>query len=270
MNFRRHELTLDEKVKRKYFRLAVFKGKGGSQTSTTTRNIPAQTANEATLENGLMNYNTTGLNNASNVLNKAINSADSTYNPDYSTLANNYNNSLSSALSSYSNGMSDVLNGKLSDSYTSNREKALNSELSSTVGSAISGLANRGILNSSVTNNALNNISQNASNALASEYSSDLAQQANLLGQNYSNQVSNTNNVLSGNESAQSSSYTKPNSLFSYASSLATPAQNMYNTMYSGRMNSGGTTTTQSGDSGKGGFWSGVGGIGSALITRGK
>jgi hypothetical protein len=41
----------------------------------------------------------------------------------------------------------------------------------------------------------------------------------------------------------------------------------MYNTMYSGRMNSGGTTTTQqSSGGGKDGFWGGVGQIGAAAI----
>lgn len=244
MNIRTHELSIDEKIKRKYFRLAVFKGKGGSQTSTTTRNIPAQTANEATLENGLMGYNTTGLNNASNVLNNGVNSIDSTYNPDWSFLSNNYNKTMNNV----SNGFSDLTNGNLPSTYAAARQQALNSDLNSTVGSAISGLANRGILNSSVTNNALNNISQNASDSLAKSYSSDLSTYANLLSQ----QSNNASNTLSGNATAQQSSYYEPTSLLSYASQLATPSQNMYNTMYSGRMGTSGTTQTQSSNNGKG------------------
>ena len=47
---------------------------GGGESSTTTRNIPEETADEAKLKNGLMGYNTTGLNNAANILGKAVSS----------------------------------------------------------------------------------------------------------------------------------------------------------------------------------------------------
>lgn len=50
-----------------------------------------------------------------------------------------------------------------------------------TVGNAITGLADRGILNSTTTTGALNNISQNAANSLASQYNQDLSSQSQLL-----------------------------------------------------------------------------------------
>lgn len=232
--------------------------KGGSST-TTTRNIPAQTANEAILENGLMKYDTTGLNNASGILNNALSSLKNTVNPDWNTLSNDYNKTMSSVTSGYN----DLANGTLPTSYATARQQALNSDLTGTVGNAISNLGSRGILNSSVTNNALNNISQNASDTLAKNYTSDLSTMANLLGQ----KANNASNVLTNNASAEQNSYYKPSQLFNYASQLSNPAQNMYTNMYNGRMGSGGTTTTQS-DGGKGGLWSGVGSIGSALIKK--
>jgi hypothetical protein len=239
------------------FDLQLFGDGGGTQT--TTRNIPAESAEEAQLKSGLMGYDTTGLNNAASVLQKAISSIGNAYTPNWSNLENNYNNTMNNV----SNGYSSLANGELPSTYAAARQQALNSDLQSTVGSSISSLANRGILNSSVTNSALNNISQNASNTLAKNYSSDLSNYANLL----NSQAANAANTLSGNATGQSSSYVPASSLFSYASQLASPAQNMWSTMYSGRMNSGGTTTTQS-DDGKGGLWSGIGSLGSAYVTK--
>lgn len=240
----------------------IFGGDDSSATQTTERNIPAETAEESQLKNGLMGYNTTGLNNAASILSKAISSIGNAYTPDWSTLAKNYNNTMSGVNSGYST----LANGEMPTAYATARQKALNSDLQGTVGNSISSLANRGILNSSVTNNALNNISQNASDTLAKNYTTDLTTQANLL----NSQASNAASTLSGNATAQTASYVPASSLFSYASQMATPAQNMWNTMYSGRMNSGSTTTTQTNsDDGKGDFWSGVGAIGSTAIKAG-
>ena len=230
---------------------------GGGESSTTTRNIPEETADEAKLKSGLMGYNTTGLNNAANILGKAVSSIGNAYTPSWQNLASNYNNTMAGVNSGYSS----LANGSLPSTYAAARQQALNSDLQGTVGNSISSLANRGILNSSVTNSALNNISQNASDTLAKNYSSDLSTYANLL----NSQASNAANTLSGNAAAQTASYVPASSLFSYASQLASPAQNMWNTMYSGRMNSAGTTTTQS-DDGKGNIWGAAGQIGAAAI----
>ena len=43
------------------------------------------------------------------------------------------------------------------------------------------GPASRGIVNSSITDNALNDISKNASNTLAAQYSNDLAKRLHLI-----------------------------------------------------------------------------------------
>lgn len=264
MNIRTGKYSIDEQIKKKYFHLCHFKG--GSST-TTTRNIPAQTATEADLESGLAKYDETGLNNASNTLSNANSAISSTYNPDYSMLASNYNNSLASALSNYNNTMSGLNNGELPSSYATNEEKAINSELSGTMGNTISSLANRGILDSSVTDNALNSLSQNVSDSLAKNYTNDLSTASNLANSTYSNNVSNANNLLSGNESAQSSSYTQPSELFSYANDEYSPANSLFDALYNGRMGTSGETTTTS-NSGKGSTWQALGTIGAAAIGK--
>ena len=340
MNFWRETAT--DKTYRRYFRHAHFKG-GSSQT--TTKNVPAQSANEANLEKGLMSYNTTGLANSSNLLNQGINALAKTYNPEWENMAANYKTDINAYndqyykrsndyLNDYQGTMADALglyktssgnflgdyqgdmagvndqytslaNGFLPSIYSDNRQKALNADLASTVGSSISALGGRGILNSSITSSALNNISQNASNTLANNYSSDLQTASGLLGAKvnnaanyYNNRMNNANglfnntssysgnlfnnqmselngqydratqsqkNMFEASSGAQNASYAPTTSLFNYASQMATPAQNMYNTMYTGRMNSAGTTT--SAKDGGASTWGAVGSIGSAAIA---
>ena len=286
------------------FDLQLFGGLFGgddSSTTTTERNIPDETPEEAALKNALLPYVQQALSGASSTLSKGLSSLNNTYNPDWSSQISNYtsgtnsnlsnyNNSIATALANYNSGMSgvskgysDLASGNLPSSYAAARQQALNSDLQSTVGSAISSLANRGIVDSSITNSALNNISQNASDTLAKNYSSDLSTAANLLGQQasslgniysansgtakslYDSTADTLNNNFTNTAKAQMASYMPTSSLLSYASQLYSPASNMWSNMYNGRMNSAGTTTTQSGG-GKDGFWSGVGQIGAAAI----
>lgn len=285
------------------FDLQLFGGLFGDdeQTSTTTRNIPDETPEEAALKNALLPYVQQSLSGASSTLSKGLSSLNNTYNPDWSSQISNYtsgtnsnlsnyNNSTASALANYNSGMSgvskgysDLASGNLPSSYAAARQQALNSDLTSTVGSTISSLADRGIVDSSITNSALNNISQNASDTLAKDYSQDLLTEERLLGQQasnlgniysansgaaqnlYSSTADTLNNNFANTAKAQTASYTPTSALLSYSNQLYSPASNMWSNMYSGRMNSAGTTTTQSGG-GKDGFWGGVGALGSAAI----
>lgn len=317
---------------------------GGGTTTTSSRNIPGQTATEANLENGLAKYATTGLNNSTGLLNAANNSLGGTTNVNWNNLLNNYNGTMSNSLSDYanssknnlsnyansansnlanyntasnnalnsynntmsnvSNGYSSLANGQLPSSYATARQQALNSDLTSTVGNAINSLGNRGIVNSSVTNAALNDVTNDAANTLAKNYTSDLNTQSNLLGQQannasnqynsnlsnaqnqftnasntasnlynnqsgaasnlYNNQTNNAASTLAGNSAAQQSSYYTPSQLLSYANSEYSPASNLYNTMYSGRMGTSGITQTS--NDGGAGTWNAVGQLGSAAI----
>lgn len=88
------------------------------------------------------------------------------------------------------NAMDSITNGQLPAAYSEARRQALNNDLQATVGNAVSGLASRGIVNSSITDNALNDISKNASNTLAAQYSNDLGQAAALNSQAFNNSLS--------------------------------------------------------------------------------
>lgn len=101
-------------------------------------------------------------------------------------LANEYNG----ALLKNQNAMDSITNGQLPTAYADARRQALNNDLQATVGNAVSGLASRGIVNSSITDNALNDISKNASNTLAAQYASDLNQAAALNSQAFNNSLS--------------------------------------------------------------------------------
>ena len=101
-------------------------------------------------------------------------------------LASEYNG----ALLKNQNAMNSITNGQLPTAYADARRQALNNDLQATVGNAVSGLASRGIVNSSITDSTLNDISKNASNTLAAQYANDLNQAAALNSQAFNNSLS--------------------------------------------------------------------------------
>lgn len=100
-------------------------------------------------------------------------------------LASEYN----TAMQNNSTAMQGLLNGVLPSSYAENRQKALQADLTNTVGNTLSGLASRGIINSSQADSAFNDISRNASNTLAAQYGNDMQTAAGLAGQAYNSQL---------------------------------------------------------------------------------
>lgn len=104
-------------------------------------------------------------------------------------LASEYN----TAMQNNSTAMQGLLNGVLPSSYAENRQKALQSDLTNTVGNTLSGLASRGIINSSQADSAFNDISRNASNTLAAQYGNDMQTAAGLAGQAYNSQLAGIN-----------------------------------------------------------------------------
>jgi hypothetical protein len=236
--------------------------KGGTKT-VQSRTIPNQTASEAQLQNNLMWTALPGLQQSANLQNQANTAVGNTYNPNYTNLAGNYNTTMGNVASGYQG----LISGNLPSQYAANRQAALQTDLDNTIGSSINSLANRGVLNSSVTNKSLQGISNSVADTLAKNYTSDINTVSGLLGQ----QANQAQNALQGNAQAQQASYFQPSQLFDYAQGQYAPASNLFNTMYSGRMGSGGTTTTQSG--GKGGLGGALGsvvGIGLGNSSFGK
>ena len=104
-------------------------------------------------------------------------------------LASEYN----TAMQNNNTAMQGLLNGVLPSSYAENRQKALQADLTNTVGNTLSGLASRGIINSSQAASAFNDISRNASNTLAAQYGNDMQTAAGLAGQAYNSQLAGIN-----------------------------------------------------------------------------
>lgn len=260
------------------FDLQLFGGGKGEEHSTSSREIPFATGNEKLLETGLLGYNTNGLNSASGVLNSGVSKIGDTYSPNWQNVLDKYNTSLGSALGDYTQGInkmydaySSLADGNLPAAYAKNRQAALQDDLDNTVGSTVNNLGNRGVINSSVTNKALSDISQNASDTLAKQYTQDLQTQSGLIG-NQSNTIANAYNTFSNAAQssfdntgvAQTGSYSQPTQYLSWANSLSSPAQSMWQNYYNGRMGTGTTSTTK--DDGGASTWGAIGQLGSAYI----
>ena len=72
---------------------------------------------------------------------------------------------------------------------------------------------------------------------------------------------------FNGAANAQANMFYVPGRMLDFAQNLYLPSQNQFNTMYSGRMQSGGTTTTTSQTGDNSGMWGAVGSLGSAFVT---
>lgn len=138
-----------------------------------------------------------GANNANNGYIGGIGNAMQTFQEGNKYLDSDYQK----AMADNAGIMSGLLSGDLPSAYAQNRQKALQSDLDATMGSALSSLADRGIINSSVAGQSMNDISKNAANALAANYTSDMGTAANLANASYNNQLNGLNGragLLSG------------------------------------------------------------------------
>ncbi len=184
--------------------------------------------------------------------------------------------------------------GNIPSTYQTNMENSIRSALENTMGKTVNSLGNRGVINSSVTNEALNDIEKNAADTVAQQYQQNINQSADLLGrqndtlgnalnqqaQYAQQQFENTQNNNSQNSGLYSNlinSAAQPIATAAAAQEAAiTPAQSLWNSSLGlngaslGALNAasgkGTTTSTQTMSGGGGGFFSGLlGGIGSYL-----
>ena len=151
-----------------------------------------QTAANNQLVQGLIpqvNANTDANAAANNRFSGLLGNAIQSMSQGNKELASEYN----AAMQNNNTAMQGLLNGVLPSAYAENRQKALQSDLTNTVGNTLSGLASRGIINSSQADSAFNDISRNASNTLAAQYRNDMQTAAGLAGQAYNNQLAGIN-----------------------------------------------------------------------------
>ena len=90
--------------------------------------------------------------------------------------------------------------GKLPTEYTDNMTNAIKTGVNNTVGATLNSLGNRGVLNSSVTNKAMNDIEKNVSDTMAQQYSNNIGQLAGLANQQIGTATAGYNpyNTLAG------------------------------------------------------------------------
>ena len=86
--------------------------------------------------------------------------------------------------------------GNLPSDYQQNMEKSISSALNNTMGKTISNLGNRGILNSSVTSSALNDIEKTAADSVAQQYQNNINQVENLTGKQANTAQQQMNNTF--------------------------------------------------------------------------
>lgn len=119
--------------------------------------------------------------------------------PSNTAAANAANGTLGRLAPQYMSGsnkankvLSSLANGVLPSQWQTNMQNAIRSSLQNTMGQTLNSLGNRGVLNSSVTNSAMNDISKNAADTVAQQYQQNINTVAGLTNQ----QLSNTNTAL--------------------------------------------------------------------------
>ena len=100
-------------------------------------------------------------------------------------------------------GITDLTQGNLPTAYTENIQNAINRGTENAVGTMVQSLADRGVLNSSVTNSALQGISNATANAMADAYNTNIATLANLYNAQIGNAAQNMTTSAAAQEYAQ-------------------------------------------------------------------
>ena len=202
--------------------------KGGSSTTVQSYQPTEQ---EIRLQKQAADYAEAVAPNAlwlNNVAQGLLKDSLGTIQVDYNQLLGNANNQIASA----QQGVAGLTQGVLPSAFQTNMENSLKSGVNNTVGNAVSGLGSRGVLSSSVTNSALNNISKNVSDTMAEQYQNNLGVLNGLYGQ----QASLAGNQISMSAAAQEAAQQ--------------PALNLWNASLG--LNSGGTLGALNAVSGSG------------------
>lgn len=217
----------------------------GKKGSTTVQSY-TPTAEEKQLMQQAVNYadavspNALALNNlAADLLYGSYGAVQA----DYGQMNNTAQNQIASA----QQGLSSLAQGNLPTAYTDNLQSALNRSLSSSLGSTLQNLGSRGILNSSVTNTAIQGLAVSAANAMTNNYQNAINQLSNL----YTNQIASATSPITASSAAQEAAQKPALDLWSASLGL-----NGSTTSTLGALARGNNTTTT--NEGSGGLIGGV------------
>lgn len=179
------------------FDLQLFKGGKGGSTTTYTMSPEERELVAQQLKYQQAFY--------PNVIKLNENAGDLLWN-SYGTVQADYNTMNDNAQQQISNAQNIVGNlqqGVLPYQYQQNFEKGIQSSVDNTVGSTLNSLGNRGVLNSSVTNAALNDIEKNVATAAAQNYQNSIATQSQLAQQGVNNATAGITASAAAQEAAQ-------------------------------------------------------------------
>lgn len=232
----------------------------GKKGSSTTVQSYKPTEQEIRLQKAAADYSEAIAPNAlwlNGVARGLLQDSLGTIQVDYNQLLSNANQQTAAA----QQGIANLTQGILPSAYQQNMENAIRSGVNNTMGSTLNSLGSRGILNSSVTNTAMNDISKNAADTMAQQYQSNIGTLNGLYGQQASLAGQNITTSAAAQEAAQQ------------------PALNLWNASLG--LNSGGTlgalnamkgtgtttSTTSQGGSGWGSFLGGALNLGASVIA---
>lgn len=203
----------------------------GSKGSSTTVQSYKPTEQEIRLQKQAADYAEAVAPNAlwlNNVAQGLLKDSLGTVQVDYNQLLNNANNQIAGA----QQGVAGLTSGILPAEYQKNMEASIASGVNNTMGKTLNSLGARGILGSSVTDTALNDISKNAADTMAQQYQNNIG----ILNGLYGQQASLAGNQISMSAAAQEAAQQ--------------PALNLWNASLG--LNSGGTLGALNAVSGQG------------------
>lgn len=176
--------------------------KGGSSTTVNNTSTYTPSEYELQLQKAQANYadaiapNSLWLNDtARQILQDSIGAVQ----VDFNGLNNSAQNQIANAQSSNA----ALANGQLPTAYTENMANAIQSGVQKTYGDLLNKSAQAGVLNSSVTNRALDDISKNVSDTMAKSYNTNISQVAGLNNNAISNATSGITTAAAAQEAAQ-------------------------------------------------------------------
>lgn len=124
----------------------------------------------------------------------------------YGDVQADFNQANTAAQQQIANGQNIIgglANGQLPQAFTQNMTNAVQSGVQNTMGNALNSLAGRGVLNSSVTNAALNDISKNVADTMAQNYGNNVQLLSGLGQQQIANAAVPITTMAGAQEAAQ-------------------------------------------------------------------
>ena len=165
---------------------------------------------------------------------------------DYSTMNNNAQQQIANAQA----GLGQLANGVLPADYLNNASAAVNNAAQAGIGSLVNQMAQNGVLNSSMTSKGLNDISKNAANAIAENYTNGLTTLAGL----YNDQITNAGQGIAVSSAAQDAAINIPKQMWQLSLGLDSANSGTLGSI-AGKY---GTTTTKNNSGGLGSFLGGA------------